>query len=286
LLGVLVYAGSSSAVWNDLARALPLTTLAAFAVFAILFWNSRFDVARRQQYAPMLLWSIFALALLSKMVLNARIGHYGFYLAMPATLLLASCLVWWLPQLLCVRYAGGVVLRALGTALLVAMAVSFLRTSEHDFYRLKTLSIGRDGDEMLTFGHPTIPTIGSVMRDTLQWIDANTPPDATFAALPEGITLNYLARRPTTLPVINFMMTEEIVFGEDVMLEAFRRRAPDYVLLVHKNTAEFGYGAFGEDPRYGRRIMDWVRPRYEAVALFGAEPFAGSAFGIRILKRK
>jgi hypothetical protein len=82
------------------------------------------------------------------------------------------------------------------------------------------------------------------------------------------------------------MMTEEIVFGEDVMLDAFGRRPPDYVLLVHKNTSEFGFGAFGDDPRYGRRIMEWVRPRYEPVALFGAEPFVGQAFGIRILKRK
>jgi hypothetical protein len=63
--------------------------------------------------------------------------------------------------------------------------------------------------------------------------------------------------------VINFMMTEEIVFGEDVMLQAFERRPPDYVLLVQKDTSAFGFGAFGEDPNYGRRIMKWVRPRYQ-----------------------
>ena len=81
------------------------------------------------------------------------------------------------------------------------------------------------------------------------------PPDATFVALPEGITLNYLSRRPTTVPVINFMMTEMIVFGEDAITNALARRPPDYVVLVDKDTSEFGVGAFGVDPRYGQRVM-------------------------------
>ena len=85
------------------------------------------------------------------------------------------------------------------------------------------------------------------MGQTLNWIDANMPATATFAALPEGITLNYLARRPTTLPVINFMMTEEVVFGEDVMVSAFERQWTDYILLVHKDTSEFGFEAFGQN---------------------------------------
>ena len=181
---------------------------------------------------------------------------------------------------------SGVVFRSLALAVLGVLVVFYLGTAENGFYRLKTLPLGRGGDSYLTFGSPAAPTIGSIMGQTLDWIDANMPANATFAALPEGITLNYLARRPTTLPVINFMMTEEVVFGEDVMVAAFERRSPDYVLLVHKDTSEFGFGAFGQDERYGGRIMDWVNRHYDPVTVIGAEPFRTRAFGIKILKHK
>jgi len=85
--------------------------------------------------------------------------------------------------------------------------------------------------------------------------------------------------------VINFMMTEMIVFGEDAMVAALAAHPPDYVLLVDKDTSEFGVGAFGVDPNYGRRIMAWIEEHYEEAALFGAEPFHNRGFGIRILRR-
>ena len=97
--------------------------------------------------------------------------------------------------------------------------------------------------------------------------------------------LNYLSRRPTTLPQMNFMMTEMIVFGEETMLAGFQARPPDYVVLVHKDTSEWGVGPFGRDNRNGRQIMRWVNQNYEPVVLFGDEPFESKAFGIRILKR-
>jgi hypothetical protein len=87
------------------------------------------------------------------------------------------------------------------------------------------------------------------------------------AALPEGIMLNYLTRRATSLPVINFMMTELIIFGEDRILEDFKARPPEYGMLVHKDTAEWGGGPFGADPKNGRQIMRWVSQNHSPVAL-------------------
>jgi hypothetical protein len=81
------------------------------------------------------------------------------------------------------------------------------------------------------------------------------------------------------------MMTEMILFGEEELLGELREDPPDYVLLVHKDTTEFGVGFFGRDRRYGEAIMAWVNERYRPVALFGAEPLRDSRFGIRIMKR-
>jgi hypothetical protein len=81
------------------------------------------------------------------------------------------------------------------------------------------------------------------------------------------------------------MMTEMIIFGEETMLAGLKKRPPDYVVLVHKDTSEFGVGRFGIDRRYGQQMMDWVNQRYEPLVRIGDEPFRGNGFGIKILVR-
>lgn len=270
--------------WRDLPRALPLTTTAVLARFAWLSLRSPDDSAARSAYVPMAMWSAFALALLSKMVLHARVDLYGFYLAMPAMLVLIVALTFWLPRWLDRRRGSGAVVRALTLGALAAMALYHFNWSQA-VYAAKTYPVGKDGDAIVTYG-PGICPPTAVTEEALRWIDANMPPDATFVVLPEGITLNYLSRRPTTVPVINFMMTEMIIFGEDTVTSALARRPPDYVVLVDKDTSEFGVGAFGVDPRYGQRVMAWVTAHYDRVTIIGSEPLRGLGFGIEILKRR
>ena len=43
-------------------------------------WRTRLDRAAFQRAVPIALWSAWALALLGKMILSPRIGHYGFVL--------------------------------------------------------------------------------------------------------------------------------------------------------------------------------------------------------------
>jgi hypothetical protein len=270
--------------WRDLPRALPLTSLAILAGFVWLSLRSTDEPATRSAYVPMAMWSVFALALLSKMVLHARVELYGFYLAMPAMLVLVVALTYWLPRWLDGRRGSGVVVRALTLGAVAAMMLYHFNWSQA-VYAQKTYAVGKDGDAIVTYGPSVFPPT-AVTDEALRWIDANMPPDATFVALPEGISLNYLSRRPTTVPVINFMMTEMIIFGEDAMTSALARRPPDYVLLVDKDTSEFGVGAFGVDPRYGQRIMAWVTSHYDRVTIIGSQPFRGRGFGIEILKRR
>lgn len=270
--------------WRDLPRALPLTTTAMLAGFVWLSLRSTDDSATRSAYVPMAMWSAFALALLSKMVLHARVELYGFYLAMPAMLVLVVALTFWLPRWLDRRRGSGAVVRALTLGALAAMVLYHFNWSQA-IYAAKTYAVGKDGDAIVTYGPGVFPPT-AITEEALRWIDANMPQDATFVVLPEGITLNYLSRRPTTVPVINFMMTEMIVFGEEAMTSALARRPPDYVVLVDKDTSEFGVGAFGVDPRYGQRIMAWVTSHYDRVTIIGSEPLRGRGFGIEILKRR
>ena len=66
---------------------LPLVTLTAL-VWSLGCFSARGPIATaRSGFLWLVIWSAFALALLAKMGLNARIVHYGFYLSLPATVL-------------------------------------------------------------------------------------------------------------------------------------------------------------------------------------------------------
>ena len=83
---------------SGLPSALPLMVLTAIAAFAIEFVRRLADRAGALRMLPMLMWSAFALVLLAKIGLNARLFHYGFYLALPAVTVTIVFLVWLVPQ--------------------------------------------------------------------------------------------------------------------------------------------------------------------------------------------
>ena len=260
-----LYAKLDLLPWMDLPRALPLTTFLALAIFIALLAKYARQMESWQTFLPMVLWATFALALLPKMFLNVHLYHVGFYMAMPATLVLLICLTYWIPKLLKKRWGCGVAFRSLALAILVAASVYHL-TRSHKIYKLKNFAVGKGGDMILTYG-PKVRISGRVTALALEWIEEKTPREATFVGLPEGIMLNYLSRRAITLPYVNFMMPEIITFGEKRIVDDFKARPPDYVMLVDNDPSEFGVGQFGDDPRYGKKIMDWVNQYYEPVAL-------------------
>ncbi len=53
------------------------------------------------------------------------------------------------------------------------------------------------------------------------------------------------------------------MFGEAEKLAALQAAPPDAVLLIHKDTSEYGLPLFGRD--YGRALFAWVQSRYHEV---------------------
>ena len=267
--------------WTIITRSLLPTTIIALITFLFIFFKSPHNNQLRLILLPMILWTVLALALLAKIALNVRFAHYGFYLAMPAALVVVTCLLYWIPKGLIKKYQSGLVFRWLVVAVLATGVIHHLKMSDH-FYSVKDFPIGKSGDIFLTY-RPELFEPAAVVDSTMKWMEEHVPPGATVATLPEGIMLNYLTRRATSLPEINFMMTELIIFGQKRILEDFKAHPPDYVMLVHKDTSEFGLGPFGVNPQNGMQIMQWVNKNYSPVALFGAEPLQTSAYGINIL---
>jgi hypothetical protein len=267
--------------WTEFPRALPLISLCAVIVFAAMFIAHRRDRAAATSLVPLVMWSTFSLVLLGKMVLNARIYQYGFYLAMPATVALAVLLVWLVPRWLEHGRGRGEIFRAVAS-LTFASGITLYLAISFGIYRMKDLRIGSDGDAIVAFG-PSQTWQGAAVVDALRALEA-APPNATVAVVPEGVMINYLSRRDNPTPYINLMVPEVLTFGESVIQHAFEKTPPDYILLVHKDTSEYGMPYFGSDPRYGQEIMRWIGSRYTQVEVIGRTPLQKGGYGIAVLK--
>lgn len=286
---VALFAGLSWAFprgpWKLLGSALPGTTLLLFALFALqarAAARAR-DLGRARRLAALSAACVLALGFLSKMLLNSRLHHYGFFLAVPATGVLLVAVGSWLPARLRERRpGGGRFLRAATAAVVLAAGIAHWQQSRA-FYERRQSPFGRGGDLLLTQGSAR----GNPMQQTLERIRRLVPPGDTFVAMPYGIMLNYQARRRSPAPYMRWTGLEFIVWGEDVMRASLERTPPDWIVLVHSaSQAEFRLGPFGRDPRNGKALVEWVHRHYETVERIGAEPFTGRLFGAKIMRRR
>ena len=271
--------------WDDCGRSLPLLGLSACGLLAM---NCRNAATRPAAIFP-LLWNVFGLGLLAKLGFFTRISHYGFALAMPAFAGAVYLFVWLLPMLLeqrCqVRFH---LFRATaGLVLLTGFVHLFLRSES--YYSQKNVPVGRGGDKIMAYGLAVDPFHGRV-EVALSWIQTNVPPAATLAVLPEGAMINYLSRHVNPTPHLFWVPPVMAVFGQTNMAAAFEKNSPDYVVIIARNTTEFGVGFFGYYRGYGTELMQWIDGHYDRV--YPADPTGISPsgdrpfFGLQIMKRR
>ena len=259
--------------WFEAARPLPLAALTLFVLTLIKRLRAT-QPEQRSELGARLAWIAFAGLALAKMALNARLVHYGFVLAAPATVLVVLATSTWLPRWVDQRGGSGRLLRALMLGLWSATACAYFETSA-EWNARKTSTLGAGADRL------RVASRGQIAAQALAEIEGRITPDQTLLVLPEGIMLNYLARRASPTRFLNFMPPELVIFGQPTMLAALEASAPDLIAIVHKDTSEYGYRFFGRD--YGQQLAAWVGARYEPVALFGEPPLVDRGFGITLL---
>ena len=59
--------------------------------------------------------------------------------------------------------------------------------------------------------------------------------------------------------------------------------SPDYIVLMDRDTLEFGYKGFGVD--YGINVFAWIRENYKPLEKITGASAAGKEFNIIISKR-
>ena len=189
--------------WFQVARPLPLWALLAAATSAWVMWRRR-GAPDFPVHAARLALAVFALLLMPRILLNARLYHYGFVLAVPATLVVWAALLDWIPQALDRRGAAGGVVRAAALAAL-AVTLAFHLGESHARYRAKVYPVGAGADHFLADVRG--PFVAAILQGLSE--RQRAAPGETLAVLPEGVMLNYLSRRRTSIPYLTMLPSDE-----------------------------------------------------------------------------
>jgi hypothetical protein len=263
--------------YRALSRAQPVVLV----VLLVLAWHRRprpgVDTRVCATSTLILTLILIALLLSAKMGLATGVIHYGFALAMPGTLVMIVAVLEWAPREADSRGWTGSLFRSWALGILITVsAIHLLDQSKH--LEIKTHPLGTLPDRIWTD-----PVRGPAVERALRVISANLREGGTFLVIPEGVTLNFLLRAESPTRYFNFMPPEVLHFGEDRMLESLEQNPPDLLVLVHKDTREYGLGRFGEG--YGRELLAWARAGYETIEVMGEPPFLGSdRFGIEVMR--
>jgi hypothetical protein len=271
-----VVASCQSRAWLSAARPLPV-------LLVVIGIASVTELIKRRQTnqvtAPLVIRLTvlaFAFVLLGKITFNVHVSHYGFALAMPATLVTVAMLLFWIPAAIDQRGASGGVFRAIALSVLTIAVIAHLEVQQ-SYLRWKTHPVSQGADLILSDPR------GEMVNAALSSIVSHIQTNETLTVLPEGAMLNYLSRRASAVPLVNFMPLEFILYGKDRTLESFHNHPPDYIVLVHKDTSEYGFQFFGRD--YGQMLWEWIQKNYHPVTLIGDPPLRDANFGILLLGR-
>jgi hypothetical protein len=252
----------------------PLPVLIGALAIGIGWWSIRSrDRAGAQATTRKLMLTVFAALLLSRIMLQSTLLRYGFVLAAPASLVLIVACLSWLPAWLNAKTN-----RLLHTGSVVMVVLTFVVVSLARFqtvYRERTTTMGSGADSFVSdpsceFAAPALAEIRLRVR-----------PGQTLCVLPEGIMINYLARVESAVPYDCFIPPSLQMFDEHKIIAKFQARPPDYVLLVHRLTPEYGAKLFGID--YGRELYSWVTERYSPVSEGGKDPMTDDGDGFILL---
>lgn len=275
--------------WLEITRSFPLALFGVFVLEAVRFYKSRNRRHMVSTQLPLWVWMVFALAMTLKVVLNLKMYHIGFALALPATLvmivLVFGC---WLPRVDPSPPARSLLQPVIYAAFLFAIGVFVHLSSSH--YANKTFPVGRGPDTIYDYSprgkdHTgRFITRGLVLQYAMEWLDDHMDEDDTLLTLPDAMMLNYQLRRrfPTRDTIFNPLTI--LLEGELAMLARLKESSPDYVALVHADHSHFGFPFFGKN--YGIALNQWVQTEFERVQQIGPPPFTQEGFGLSIYKRR
>jgi hypothetical protein len=270
--------------WVELGKVFPawlcLAALAEFWRTPPVATRSPGDIASADMRWLLL---IAAAAFLTRMALNPRFFHYGYYQAALAGVVTMAAIFRSMPDLLDIRKSG----RATYTIVVAVFLVSGTWQLEEIsllYLKLKTTPIAEGADRFYGFD-PRVEPTASLVEEARQTLAAR-PECNTLLVLPEGVMLNYLLRKPSTIP--QFMFVPSLIHG--VMgarfLEGLTTQPPDCVALISRDMKEFGVSRFGDTSEHGSGVLSWLDGNYKSFRQIGGDPLDVNQRGVTLYERQ
>lgn len=266
--------------WLSLGRPLPLFMMVLGTALLIRILKQRSESS--PQTLGQFVLVVFSLILLLKMILNTHVYHYGFALALPATLVLVSFMVYELPLRLqpvlgSCRFYRSVMIT------LVLVFVGYHAWFASLIYKLKNYPVSEGRDLVIDYDRD-FNNRGEAMNMAVNYINKNIPAETGFVTFPDVIMLNYLTRRRSPISDITLNPGVWVLVGDEAVLRRLEKASPAYIIYVDRDFSFFGLNKFGKD--FAQRIDKWIKNHYTLQVQFGATPFSGEGFGIQILRKK
>ena len=283
LVVCLVWLSWFEIAWSLMGRCL-LGLMLIYAIICVTdLIRSNRQVTNSDIQFTRLLLTLLAIAMISRMLLQGRIFHYGFYQAALAGLLVPAVLIGDFPQRFGMGKWGRIVVITCSLALLIPGVFKLITYSQNNLHS-KTYIVGEGLDMFYSFP-PQIDPSGAIVSEISKWL-GHLSPGQTLIVLPQGEMINYLARQQNPLLTYCFfpycLKSKE---DEEVTVKNLELHSPDRVVIVSMGLSDFGIRRYGEKPGHGQLILQWVAENYKIEAYVGGDPRDNKSGGV-ILKRK
>jgi hypothetical protein len=216
------------------------------------------------------------------MLLHPRFFHFGFYQAALATMVVLAEILILLGkgagQHKLARHAMHVSAGFLVVAACFAIFLSSARS-----YARRTFPIGSGRDLFLALPPERDPS-GSITRQIVDEL-RRLPPDDTVLVVPEGLMINYLARRKS--PLAEWIFIDVTLAGpaEAALVQRLAANPPSAVVYLHRELGEHGIAQWGGPGQPGHLMLEFFRQSYRPRLAVAANPSAPNRIGALILYR-
>jgi hypothetical protein len=222
---------------------------------AVLAW------AIRERKTDLVLLSLFAIAALVRIPLNAVPGWYGFTLIIPLYVVIVRLLF---------REAPAARLYAARAAWLWLPLLGLIAASgilqQRERYALKEHPIRTPRGVFFDVN----PDRARILTEFIAL--AGEAPPRSLMVIPEGVSLNYFTGVKTPLRRYIFTPPEtEPFLVEEEVLEQMMKSRPEMIVLLSRDLREFGSAGFGTD--YNQRLLAWIRGQYTLARSWRGERF-------------
>ena len=219
-----------------------------------------------------LLW-VLATALITRMVLNGRIFQYGFIQAALGALVIVAVLIEDLPRFLKLNDNGKWLVKS-GICLLLICGVFVIMGQSKKLEEAKTLEIGHGSDLFYSYTKQVNPD-GEIVRNFYEILSKSSAKD-TLIVIPEGIMINYLARKKSSLGIQTFYSNRQV---EESIVDELKIKSPNWVIFMSRDLTEYGVSKFGAHGQCGEIIVNFLNKYYTKYQTIGQDPIQGTGSG-------